>query len=83
MVFRVYSQGPLGFYSSQVLLCGLHNVTGHPLQPFTTADREAGFGKQGCPFCCGGAFAGRFDQIRSRKVFEEMLASLEPNQNQA
>jgi hypothetical protein len=43
----------LGFWTADWLLCNRHtrNLT---LQPFTSFDREQGFGKRGCPYCKDG-----------------------------
>lgn len=55
------------FVTDNVLLCKWH-ARGESLQPFTNLDKQAGFGKLGCPFCNGGALYGKFHLYRSRKA---------------
>lgn len=68
----------LGFWSEDLLLCWRHS-RGILLQPFTSVDEEAGFGKRGCPFCKGGELRGQFHKYRSRKRLIEALNTLSPN----
>jgi hypothetical protein len=66
-VYHAASRGEaLYFYSNQRLLCARH-ARGMPMQPFTSYDREQGFGSKGCVFCPGGELAGQFAQYRSHK----------------
>lgn len=66
-----------GFWSDDWLLCSKHD-RGIKLQPFLTADREAGYGKHGCPFCEGGPLEGKFHQYRSRKAVEAAMQIFSP-----
>lgn len=66
---------PLFFWTDQVLLCS-HHTRGMRLQPFTTVDREAGFGKHGCAFCPGGQLAGTYAQHRSQKALTAALEAV-------
>jgi hypothetical protein len=63
----------LYFVTDHVLVCG-HHSRGMKLQPFSSYDRECGYGKFDCPFCSGGLLEGTFYLHRSQKA---VLAALE------
>lgn len=66
----------LGFWTDDILLCSAHR-RGLVLQPFLEADRKAGFGKLGCPFCKGGELEGKFHLYKSKAAVTRALDKLE------
>ncbi len=72
----------LGFWTDDWLLCNRHtrNLT---LQPFTSYDREQGFGKRGCPFCKGGKLYGTFHRYPSGAAITRAMDALVSQEEQA
>lgn len=65
----------LMFWADDLLICQRH-ARGLKAQPFLEADRKAGFGKRGCPFCVGGELEGRFSLYRSQRQIKAALNGL-------
>jgi hypothetical protein len=67
--------GQLFYWTEDILLCETHAPPQWlPMQPYTTFDREQGYGKRGCPFCPGGELARQ--SYRSLAAFEQALKDL-------
>jgi hypothetical protein len=72
---RSTNNAQLFFWTEDILLCEAHAPESWlPMQPYTTYDREQGYGKRGCPFCRGGELYKQ--EFRSLKAFEAALDTL-------